>query len=203
MVRGSTLDGAIAATVAYLDVYACAARPAEIHKFLIGQKASRQQVDARLTNSEELRDLLSEKDGFWFLRGKSHLVPRRIRFLEHSERFWPQAHRLARAVQRTGLSTCGMVTGSLAADNSDEHADIDFLFVYPAHRAWSSFALLRLLAKLPNLQMCPNYAVPDDRLAIKPRNLFTAWEIAKAVPLFGYDVYAQMMRENALSLIHI
>jgi hypothetical protein len=90
-----------------------------------------------------------------------------------------------------------MVTGSLAADSADEHADIDFLLIYPASRVWTSYAAARLLAKLPALgRLCPNYALPDDRLEIRPQNLFTAYEIAKAVPLFGYPLYERWIHAN-------
>src|SRR5688572_29156046 len=104
---------------------------------------------------------------------------------------------MARKIERTGLATCGMVTGSLAADNADEHADIDFLFTYPKDRTWTSYAAVRLLAKVPGVglgKLCPNYVLSEAKLEIKPQNLFTAWEVTKAVPLFGFDVYRAFVR---------
>lgn len=199
VIRGDTLDGAIAATVCYLDVFACAPRASEIHRFLIGHKATRAQVEDALANSADLTDLVGEKDGLYYLRGKPHLVPRRIRFFSHGDNVWARARKMADKLERSGLATCGLVTGSLAADNADEHADIDFLLIYPAHRAWSSYAAVRLVAKLPVFEMsglCPNYALPDDKLTIRPQNLFTAWEVAKAVPLFGFDVYQRFVLAN-------
>ena len=53
------------------------------------------------------------------------------------------------------------------------------------------------MEKLPALDgMCPNYALSGDRLEIQPQNLFTAWEIAKAVPMFGFDVYYDFAEAN-------
>jgi hypothetical protein len=112
---------------------------------------------------------------------------------------WPRARRIAELVDRSGLALAGMVTGSLAADNADEHADVDFLFIYPSERTWTSYAWMRLLAKLPlgDLgELCPNYVLPSDQLEIRPQNLFTAWEVAKAVPMFGFDVFEQFLRAN-------
>jgi hypothetical protein len=44
--------------------------------------------------------------------------------------------------------------------------------------------------------LCPNYVLSKDHLEIRPQNLFTAWEIAKAVPLFGFNVFEQFLRAN-------
>jgi hypothetical protein len=196
LVRGDSLEGAILTTVAYYDVFAFAPQPREIHRFLVGKRASRTEVEHAL---ERLRDLLGTRDGCWFLRGKDHLAPRRIRFSKHSSALWPRARRVASLVERSGLALCGMVTGSLAADNADEHADVDFLFIYPHERTWTSFASMRLVAKLPLSgcrDLCPNYVLSREQLEIRPQNLFTAWEIAKAVPMFGFDVFEQFLRAN-------
>ena len=198
-VRGDTLEGAIVGTVAYCDVFAFAPRAEEIHRFLMGFEASREAVDRALTQSPDLRAILGTRDGCFFLRGKDHLAPRRIRFSRHSAGLWPQARALASVVERTGLASCGVVTGSLAADNADEHADIDFLFIYPGERTFTSFAGVRLVQKLPIRGMknlCPNYALAEDRLEVRPQNLFTAWEIAKCVPMFGADVFRAFVEAN-------
>lgn len=190
---------ACATTVAYFDVHACAPRLSEVHRFLVGERASRSEVEEALGRLEGER-VVERSGDFWSLFGKRHLVPRRIRFLEHSRRLWPEARAIARFIERSGLATSGMVTGSLAADNADEHADIDFLFTYPAERTWTSFAAVRILGKIPSIGLdrcCPNYALPEDRLEVRPNNLFTAWELAKAVPMFGFDVYDRLMAANA------
>lgn len=197
---GDSVEAAIVATVAYFDVFACAPSAAEIHRFLMGKKASRAEVESVLATSPELARTIASHDGFWFLHGKEHLALRRRRFLRHSDALWPKARRIAQLIERTGLASSGMVTGSLAADNADEHADIDFLFTYPAERTWTSYALVRLLAKAPLFELnnlCPNYVLTDGALLIKPQNLFTAWEVAKSVPMFGFEVYGQFVRANA------
>lgn len=199
LVRGDSLAGAIATTVAYCDIFAFAPQARELHRYLIGRRATRAEVRRELASNPGLARLLSEVDGYWCFRGKEHLVPRRLRFARHSAALWPRAHRIAAAVERTGLASCGMVTGSLAAENADEHADIDFLLVYPTPRTYVSFAALRLLQTVPGsglTKMCPNYALSEAKLEIRPQNLFTAWEIAKAVPMFGFEVYARFVHAN-------
>lgn len=214
MVSGGSIEAAILATVAYLDIFACAPSTREIHRFLLGRRASRAEVEAALRTSPELRRTLGTRDGYWFLSDKDHLAPRRVRFARHSAALWPRARRMARLVERTGLASSGMVTGSLAADNADEHADVDFLFTYPGDRTWTSYGAVRLIAKLPALgldKLCANYVLADDALEIRPQNVFTAWELAKAVPMFGFDVYRRLVLSNpwvsrylpnALPLLH-
>ncbi len=197
-VHGASLEGAIIATIAYSDIFSFAPKAEEIHRYLICHRASRAEVEEALQSSA-LRSLLSCREGYWFFKGKDHLAPRRKRFSMHSAHLWPKARQMAKLVERSGIASCGMITGSLAADNADEHADIDFLFIYPGARTWTSFAAMRMIAKVPLLGMetlCPNYVLAEDRLTVKPQNLFTAWEIAKAVPMFGYDVFERFLRSN-------
>lgn len=197
--QGDSLAAAIVTTVAYGDIFSFAPSAAEVHRFLIGAGGTRAQVHSALESDPEVKARVGRRDDLYFLRGKDHLAPRRVRFSRHSRLLWPRARQMAKWVQASGLARCGMVTGSLAADNADEHADIDFLFIYPAERTYLSFAGVRMLVNLPGAGldiMCPNYCLPDDRLEIRPQNLFTAWEIAKAVPMFGFDVYAEFARAN-------
>lgn len=197
---GSTLEGAIATTVAYFDVFAFAPTAAEVHRFLIGRAASRADVERTLATSPRLGGLLATRDGAWFLTGKDHLAPRRRRFAHHSAALWPEARRIAAVLERSGLASAGLVTGSLATDNADEHADIDFLLIYPSDRTWTSYALVRLLGHAPGLglgKMCANYVLSEAHLEVRPHNLFTALELAKAVPLFGFDVHRDLVRANA------
>lgn len=194
------LESAILTTVAYGDVFAFAPGPAEIHRFLIGAAATRGQVESALVHSPLLRRRLGTRDGYYFLAGKDHLAPRRVRFKKHGTWLWPKAQAAARLIERTGLAIGGLVTGSLAADNADEHADIDFLLIYPAHRTYLSFGLVRLLQHTPGLglsNLCPNYVLASDRLTIQPQNLFTAYELAKGVPLFGMEACGALARANA------
>lgn len=197
--RGDSLDAAIVTTVAYFDVFAFAPRPREIYRFLVGKRATRQQVEQALRESPFLADRLGTRDGCWFMAGKDHLAPRRLRFAQHSAFLWPRARRMARVAERSGLALAGMITGSLAADNADEHADIDFLFIYPDERTWTSYASMRLLSKIPLLglsDLCPNYVLSERRLEVRPQNLFTAWEIAKAVPMFGFSTFQRFIEAN-------
>lgn len=200
LVRGDTLEGAIVATLSYADIFAFAMQSKEVHRFLLGHRATRPEVENCLERNASLRELIDQRDGLWFLRGKDHLAPRRKRFSKHSEFLWPRARRIAKRLERTGLCLSGMVTGSLAADNADEHADIDFLLIYPGGRTWTSYGLVRVLSNLPvgEMQsMCPNYCLSADKLEVQPQNLFTAWEIAKAVPLFGFEVYEAFVVANS------
>ncbi|MBI4818064.1 MAG: hypothetical protein HY791_17510 [Deltaproteobacteria bacterium] len=191
------LEVAVLTTIAYFDVHACAPAAREVHRFLVGRAASLEAVEGALERLRA-RGAVETSAGLWSFGGKLHLVPRRIRFLEHSRRLWPEAKKIANIIERTGLATAGFITGSLAADNADEHADIDFLFTYPPERTWTSFALVRLTAKLPGLtRCCANYAMPENNLAILPQNLFTAWELAKAVPMFGFDVHERLLLANS------
>src|SRR5947207_1178107 len=84
LLQGDSLEGAIVATVAYFDVFAFAPYPGEIHRFLLGRKASRVEVEAALRSSPRLTGVLGSYEGAYFLIGKDHLALRRSRFTKHA-----------------------------------------------------------------------------------------------------------------------
>ena len=91
------------------------------------------------------------------------------------------------------------VTGSLAVNNVDAAADIDFLIVTEIGRLWLCRAMIIMLVKLAakrGVWLCPNYFLSTRALHFDDRNLFSAHEIVQMVPISGRRVFRQLLEEN-------
>ncbi len=193
------LDNAILATVAYGDVFDFPLTAEEIHRFLIGRRASLARVVQSLNESPTLAAALSCTGPYICLAGREGTGAVRARRRAVAARAWPRALRYGRAIARLPYVRMVAVTGSLAMDNTDEAADLDFLIVTRPGRLWLARACVILLvrrAARASDRICPNYFLSERALALEEQNLFTAHELAQMVTLHGAGVYAAMWRAN-------
>ena len=56
--------------------------------------------------------------------------------------------------------------------------------------------VLRRVASLAGVRVCPNYFLALDSLTVEPHTLYTAREVVQAVPLSGLDAYATFLAAN-------
>jgi hypothetical protein len=91
------------------------------------------------------------------------------------------------------------VTGSLAADNPDPRADLDYLIVAAPWRLWLARAMavgLVRLARGLGISICPNYLLTTRALLLDHYDLFTAHELLQAVPVVGETTYRRLRLLN-------
>jgi len=91
------------------------------------------------------------------------------------------------------------VCGSQAAGNATPDADVDFFLIAERGRLWTvqvCSMVLKRVASLRSLRVCPNYLLAADALEVSPRDLYSAREAAQAVPLWGADAYARFLEAN-------
>ncbi len=98
------------------------------------------------------------------------------------------------------------VTGSLAVNNADEQADIDYLVVTVSERLWLCRAMMILLVRYAERSgdiLCPNYILSAQALSMDRQDLFMARELVQMVPLYGIETYQQMREINAWSDLYL
>jgi len=78
------------------------------------------------------------------------------------------------------------LTGSLAADDARDGADVDLLVIVAPGRLATAFLLMGVPARLLRQRLfCPNYYVTEGRLGIAPGNPYVARELVQARCLVG------------------
>lgn len=186
-------------TVAYSDIFDYPLTAQEIHRYLIGVRASLGQVRSCLHDSHWASLHLSERDGYFALPGREAVVDTRRRRTQVSAALWRKAARYSRWIASLPFVRMVAVTGTLAVDNAEPGADVDYLIVTEPNRLWIVRTLVVAwvhVAKLERLELCPNYLLTLDALDRFDRSLFTAHELAQMIPLYGSAVYDDLLGQN-------
>lgn len=194
-----TTEAAILRAVIYADVFDYALTFAELHRYLIAERTTEPELRALLATSPWLAERMRSVDGWYVLPGREALIETRLRRALAAERGWKTARHYAAILAHLPFVRCVAVTGALAMNNVEAEADVDYLIVTTAGRVWLARALAILvvrLARLTQVQLCPNYILALTALQQSRRDLFVAHELAQMAPLAGHDLYWQMRAVN-------
>lgn len=190
---------AVLRTVLYADIFDYPLTSVEIHRYLIGHRASADEVTAAI-GADGLASRLSSRDGYYALRERPAIVATRQERERASARLWRQARAWAGGLAALPFVRMVAVTGALAMDNAPAEDDIDLLIVAAPGRVWLARALcvaLVRLARLAGVRLCPNYLLSTAALVQDQQDLYIAHELAQMVPLAGHALYAEMRAANA------
>jgi hypothetical protein len=190
--KGRSLEEAVLCTVAYADIFQYPLTLEELNRYLIGVAASLQQVALSVKNLEEI----VEHNGYYVLRGKETLVSLRKRREQIAEKMWPAALAYGKAIARLPYVRMVAMTGALAMKNVELGDDFDYLVATVPGRVWTARRILiqRVVkpAKRLKHEVCPNYILSENSLALSVHDLFQAHELVQLIPLYGLPVYQQM-----------
>jgi hypothetical protein len=196
----SAIESAILQTITYVDVFDYPLTPTEVHRYLIGIPTSAEEVTHILSNGRLVPHRLNRHDGYFTLSGRSTIVETRRRREAVSKKMWPVAWRYGRLLAAMPFVRMVAITGSLAVNNVEPPADIDYLVVTEHGRLWSCRAWTILLVRLAarrDIHLCPNYFLSERHLRFEEQNLYTAHELTQMVPIAGLAVYRRMRQLNA------
>lgn len=183
--------------VLYFDIFHHPLSLGEIERLVApGQPARVLAAVARLAAEGRV-----EWEGrFCFAHGQRRGIARREQRARCAERAWPWAKRAAAILARLPFVEGVLVTGSLSKNSTDPNADIDFMLLVRPGRVWTLKAMLqgsrRLLPLAGRELFCTNYLLAIDRPLIDDRNIFTAIELATAVPMAGREACVAMLEAN-------
>jgi glycosyltransferase involved in cell wall biosynthesis len=154
----------------------------------------------RLARSPALSPLLTlDPSGYLVLVGREHLVaamPER----EARTRALLHRHRVALSMLASlPFVRALMISGGVAHRNPGTRPDVDFFVVAARGHAYTAYTMMFLATKLTGTRqlICPNYLVDENELAIAyHRDLFTAHELASALPFAGQRTYEALCGAN-------
>jgi predicted nucleotidyltransferase len=189
------LKQAILLTIAYADVFDYPLTAAEIHRYLTALRATPEQVARALHEQSTLVKI----EQHHCLPGREAIVLLRKQRERKSAWLWQYAVRYGGYISRLPYIRMLAVTGSLAMNNVDGQADIDYLIVTEPGHLWLCRAmvhLIRRLAALEGVNLCPNYLITTRALHFPDQNLYAAHELTQMIPLSGMEIYHEIRRQN-------
>lgn len=190
-------EDAVMAAVCYADIFDFSPRENELPTyapFCVMDQATRSKSVATLVESGRL----GREGKRLFLPGRHALAELRLERDTISEKRYGQLREQLPPLLSAPWIKAALLTGSLAAGNSEPDADADLFLVLDRRRMWIGYFIVRLWTRLKrDVEFCPNYCVGDDALSLLYPNIFTAIEWNMARPLKMAPVLKSMDRENA------
>ncbi|HEY3312245.1 MAG TPA: hypothetical protein VGK00_11455 [Anaerolineales bacterium] len=190
----SPLQRAILDTVMYADIFDYPLTAEEIQRYLPDFPTTLESVKACLETGWLPRNLC-----YYALPGRESIFAVRERREGTSRRLWSEARSYGRLIAGLPFVRMLAVTGSLAMNNVEARADIDYLIVTRPGSLWLCRLLVLGIVRLASwrgVNLCPNYLLSQNVLAFSEHNLYSAHEFAQMVPLSGDQVYRQMWDLN-------
>lgn len=200
------LQKAILKTLSYADVFDYPLTLTELHKFLIGTKASINDLAKALTEIKEVT-----QDGqFFFLKKRPKIVQIRQKRFGWSQNKLKIAQKVVKYLKLIPFIKMVAVTGNLAMNNAEQKDDIDLLIVTSQNRLWLTRLLTVFLMELvanrrrPKDQevedkICLNMFLAENYLQVpkKEQNLFSAHEVFQAKLLWERErAYQKFLKAN-------
>lgn len=188
---------AILRLVLYFDVFQHPLSQAELVRLVAPQDPARAHQALALlaaTGAVETRD-------HWvFQPGRAATIARRRERARHAERTWPLARLASALLARVPFVRGVLITGGMSKGSTAPGDDVDFLLLVAPGRVWTLKSLLqgarRAWPEPVRDLFCTNYLLAEDRPLVDDRNLFTAVELATAVPMYGPEACATLLHAN-------
>jgi len=209
----SVLAKNILATIVYYDVSDYPLTAFEIEKYLTRAQEKKPGEEKKFSLAEimsaledgELKNLIEEYRGFYFLQNRRDLVTQRIERNKISEEKFKIIFKTTEWLRWIPFLRMIAVTGRLAMKNAEKGSDIDVLIAVKKGRIFTGRLLLTLMThflgrrrhgkKIAN-RICLNYFIADNALEIKLKDLFSASEYFFTLPVFGRETFRLFQKAN-------
>lgn len=194
------LETAILCTLAYSDVFDFPLTAKEVHRYLIGYKATPDEVKAELFSMQARTVILSQEDLF-ALPGRELNFSNRQKRFSYSSMLWRESDRYGTWISRLPFIRMVAATGALVSNNVDTGADLDYFVITNPGWLWTVRAMILAMDRIASrtgrrAHLCPNYIITTTSLELPDQDLFTAQEMARMVPISGLGMYRRFRHKN-------
>jgi hypothetical protein len=223
------LEKSILATLIYYDIFDYPLTGFEIFKYLInplyviGQLEDINKTEFEPMNNislsevlkslenEKIKNIFSQKNGFYFLKGREWLYRERIERQKIAAERWKKIKKVLKFIQIIPFVKMVAVCNSLAIDNSKRDADIDFFIIAKKKRIWLTRFTVTFVVWLIGQwrhknrisgKICLSFYITDEflnlkPLAIKPYDIYLANWIHQLRPVLRREkIYEEFVFEN-------
>lgn len=191
---------AVLKTLLYSDIFNYPLTKDEIWKFLISDKKIDKKTFNILIKSKNTNNMVHNKDGFYFIKGKEVIVlKRKKRKLESVEKMG-KAKRIIKLLSFIPFIKFIGVSGALSMENSDKRDDIDIFVIAKRQFVWTTrFFIITFLKLIKEYRarkdrdytgkICLNMIIGEDEMGFNKsrQDLYTAHEITQLLPIFDKD----------------
>jgi len=195
----NAVDEHILRTLLYYDIFHYPLKADEVRRFLGAPLEHEDYVHSRLKVLTAHR-YISQFGDFFGIQDSEHDAVRRAKGNAEAERLTGLARKKARFIGSFPFVRGVMASGSLSKGYMDEKSDLDFFIVTAPGRLWIARTLLVMYKRIflfnSHKYFCVNYFVDEHHLEIEEKNLFTATELATALPLYGPEHYSNLLKAN-------
>lgn len=203
------MERAIIKTLVYTDIFDYPLKVYEIHKWLIGEKASLYQVEKALERLSQKSRVKSRKD-YYFLIGRDNLVQKRLKRQKISSQFLLKTKLLTFILKIIPWIKLVGVSGGLAMENADKKGDIDLVIITAKKRLWLTRILTIFILDLLGIRrkvnmnpkkvggkLCINLILEEDRLEQTSKNIYVAHEVLQMKVLWQREgIYKKYLLDN-------
>ncbi|MDP3733413.1 MAG: hypothetical protein Q8Q91_02615 [Candidatus Daviesbacteria bacterium] len=195
------MEKAILKTLVYADIFDYPLKINEIHKWLIGKKATLRQIEKALKGYQE----------YYFLGKRDSLVSQRLRKKKQSAIYLRKAKILSQVLKIIPWIKLVGISGGLALNNAGKSDDIDLFIITGKNRLWMSRLLILGLLSLAGQRrkkmdskrkiagkLCVNILLEEDKLEQSNKDIFIAHEVLQMRVLWQRDgIYSKYLSDNS------
>jgi hypothetical protein len=162
-----------------------------------------EDVESALTNGNLIPNYLTTDGEYYALQGRDDYFDIRHCRGQNLEPLLARAWNFGRLLATVPFVEMVAISGSLAAQNADSDADIDFFVIAKAGHLWRVRLLVRIIRhidwKFGTRSFCPNSMRSTRSIEFALERPYIAQELRQMQPIFGHDVYRDVMKANAWS----
>lgn len=201
------MEKAVLKTLIYADIFDYPLKINEIHKWLIGKKATLRQIEKAIRKlNYELR--IMNYGEYFFLKRKDQLVSKRLYREKQAEIYFRKATILALVLKIIPWIKLVGISGGLAMENASKKDDIDLFIITGNKRLWISRLFILALLSLTNQRrkrvgkiagkLCVNILLEEDKLKQTNKDIFVAHEVLQMKVLWQRDgIYSKYLSDNS------
>lgn len=162
-------------------------------------------------NYRSFNKFFSQKEGFFFLKGKENLISLRQQREKYFAKKKAIAVKIANRLKIIPTIKMIAITGNLSMKNSDQNDDIDFLIICISGFLWTTRILATLFLDILGKRrkprdssfknkICLNMYLDENhlKLPLKKQSLFSGHEIAQILPIYQKEnLYKRFLKDNS------
>jgi hypothetical protein len=214
-----TLSDSILVTLAYFDVFSYPLSKEEVFRFLWCPPKDLTAGEVwRLLHTLNAEKKVEEKDGYWFLPGKTSLVEDRLASVPIVEEKLERAMKAVKVMAWIPFLKAVFVCNTAGMGTAKKESDIDVFIVVEEKRLWFTRLLITLALSVTRMrrtkkrvanQICLSFFVTDSALNVEPLSIvspdvYLMYWLDVLIPVYERgEMHRTLMEKNAFARAYV